>query len=136
MINIKKSYPNIIEGDIINFEQAFKVKLPIGYKKFILEHNGGVPEKIFFLKNDADVVLNKFLPMKYSNYSVENYLDDFHFNHQNFIPIAEDAFGNLILLKCDTEEGVICFWNHESSIVRQVSNSFEYFIENLQENID
>ena len=136
MIIIKKSYSDITVVDIITFEQTFSVKLPMAYRNFLLEHNGGVPDKIYFLKNGADVVLNEFLPLKYSNLSVENYLNDFHFNHQNFIPIAEDAFGNLILLKCNTEKGIIYFWNHESTSVKHVTDSFEYFVENLQKNID
>ena len=135
-MNIKSSYPNITEQDIATFERTFEVALPMAYRGFLLEHNGGVPANMFFVKDGAEVVVNEFLPLRNGNLSVEGYLEDFHFNLQHLIPIAEDAFGNLILIDCNSEKGVIHFWNHETTTVTYVTNSFEYFIENLQEQVD
>jgi len=40
------------------------------------------------------------------------------------IPIAEDAFGNLILIDCNFKKGVIHFWNHETTSVTYETDSF------------
>jgi len=136
MTNIKSSYPNITERDLVTFEQTFAVTLPIMYKNFLLEHNGGVPDNIFFINDAVDIVLNEFLPLKNSNLSIESYLTDFHFNLQHFVPVAEDAFGNLLLIDCKSDNGAIYFWNHEIASITYVTNSFEYFITNMQQEGD
>ncbi len=135
-MNIKNPYLSINENDIAAFEQTFEVKLPMPYRSFLLAHNGGVPDNIFFIKDGADVVLNSFLPMKNAYLSIESYLSDYRFNQRNLIPIAEEAFGNLILIDCNTDKGAIHCWNHETTTVTYVTDSFEYFIENLLEETD
>lgn len=129
---MRNIYPAVTEDQIENFESVFSVRLPHDYRKFLLENNGGVPDCIYYIKDGADVVLNEFLPMKFGMFSIEGYLNDFEFHKQQLVPIAEDMFGNILLIDCTSVSGKIFTWNHETTSISYVAEGFNYFLNNLQ----
>ena len=90
--------------DISNFEKIIKDNLPTDYKDFLMQYNGGQPQpssfRFFSDRNDGSSV-DQFLNLgreKHSNLLnyYENYKDRIP---SDFIPIAHDAGGNLIIME-------------------------------------
>ncbi len=131
-------------------EQLWGFQLPLEYRKFLLEKNGGIPKLTrFWFKNKEDgscvssffgIVKdfndNLLLKQKYSGDRVPN----------NTLPIARDVYGNFILLSVKGEDrGKIYFWDHEQeadtdrgeapnySNLTLIADSFEEFVEGLSE---
>lgn len=118
--------------DIASFEKEFGLKLPSAYREFLQWHNGGVPDSVYYGENGADIVLNEFLPLKYSDLSVEWYIEDTWDAHPNMIPFAEDAFGNLLLLSIEYED--VYFLDHETGGAIPLRTSFSDFLNKLTNN--
>ncbi len=104
-------------NNIVEFENKISAKLPDDYVEFIKKYGDGRPEDNKFYPNDH-VYVRKFLSIfsdsKY-DYIIGklkniNSMDDDRIP-RNFIPIADDDFGNYILL--DLVTGSIWFWDHE-----------------------
>jgi hypothetical protein len=119
--------------EIADFENRFALKLPDNYRQFILHSNGGVPSSIYYLENGADIVLNEILPLKNSLLSVESYLDDLEGKYPQMIPFAEDAFGNLIMLSCNSES--LYFLDHETEELRTLGTDFSNFLNQLTDQL-
>ncbi|RAS82275.1 SMI1/KNR4 family protein [Priestia endophytica] len=66
---IAHSFSSINEEDIQTFEKTYNLSLPLEYKTFLLQHNGGQPEwnkiKMYDAKHDASLgtILKFFLPL-------------------------------------------------------------------------
>lgn len=133
MLLIKSNNLPLTEARLLSFEMEYGLQLPIEYKNFLLENNGGIPNKIYFVKNNADEVLNEFLSLEQGELSIIWYCNKYNFHIENKVPIAEDAFGNLILLNCNPNEDLgLFFWDYEDGRIQEIAGSFAYFLENLQ----
>ena len=99
-------------------EELWGFHLPNDYRKYLLETNGGEPEKTLFVidaeygESTIDIFFgikkgindNILLKQKYANVRFPD----------NFLPIARESFGNLILLAVkNPDRGKIFFWDHE-----------------------
>ncbi len=142
----------IVESDVSNFEEFVGEALPVDYRDFLLDLNGGVPELPYFLLHGgrggyADSVVRHF-------FGISEKIDiDLSYNFKiyvaakriplNMLPIAADPGGNIILLGIGGgEKGKVFFWNHEMEGLGTesselcnlvfVANSFTDFINNLQ----
>ena len=86
-------------SEIKEVEDTFGIKFPEEYVDFLLKFNGGAPNKVYFLEDDADIVFNFFLSLKNSEFNVVEYYNDLVLEQNLFpkeiIPIAEDVFGNV-----------------------------------------
>lgn len=147
-VTIRKSAPNLKEEDILTLEQQLGIRLPDGYREFLLEHNGGRPEPNVFPIQDGkggDSVLDWFLRIQEGNlYDILDTLDTFRGRiPTNFLPIAVDAFGNLLCLSIQEPDlGKIFFWDHEKELeqyrrpgetnIALVANSFAELLDNLK----
>lgn len=152
MQDIKIDYGNAnkaqdIKYNIVLVEQKIGAVLPMEYKEFIKKYNGGSPE------------LNTYVPINASDKNDErivafffNYGDDF-FEAENifsvintvnipnitkYCPIAEDPFGNLMLISLDEEfYGHILCADHENSYFATViADSFTDFINMLYVSVE
>lgn len=133
---IKKKYKRITENDIKSFENENNVKLPEGYKNFLLENNGGEPKPDFYITkirtkdNRENYGVEKFLPLKYVS-SIG--LNDLYY-------IAEDGGGNAYCIGVEGKRNNQIFYAHHEYFdelnpkykdLEFVSESFEEFINNF-----
>ena len=126
---------------IKKIEQKYSIEFPIPYINFLLLRNGGIPNKEYFITGDNDLVIGFFFSLGAKDNSLESYIEQFKIE-SNYIPsyllpIAEDAFGNIICISCAEEgNGRIYFWNHEQpDSTHIIANSLDDFLENLREDI-
>lgn len=131
-------------GKIRQFEITYGISLPDDYKSFLLKFNGGYPsdDLAFNIEEDGtDSVLSHFYELGKSTdeiQSLEECISDLvqtGFIPPNYLPIADDAFGNQICVGLSEEIfGQIFFWDHEGNdqtMVRVASN-FQSFLEGLK----
>jgi len=126
--------------EIRKFEARHSISLPNDYVHFLLENNGGTPEKVYFLEKDADLVVNFFLSLGSQKYSLEEYFEDVKKYEEDFpdglIPIGEDAFGNLICLSISVDNnGRIFVYDHESGKVKFIAQSITFLLNHLRRDI-
>lgn len=148
IINPNK-YGKLKESALLNFEKYIGVKLPIEYRKYQLEHNGGkpFPHDFTISKQEGDDSIHHF----YGLHSGPDYLQlrshyDTYCDRMppEIIPIADDPFGNQICIGIKgkyTEK--IYFWDHEKesgqsnwSNIKEIASSFDQFLNSLFEYID
>jgi hypothetical protein len=150
---LTKSLESVNETDLKKFEQKFNVELPSDYKLFLLNHNGGRPDRdvMFDVPGFQLAVVNELYGVKKGDFRQQASIDE-HFEIFNdriplgFIPIGNNGSGDQILLATKTAgiKGVFFFdhenepaenegllWNNYGNIFK-VSNSFSAFMEQLQ----
>lgn len=130
----------IKEIDIDDFENHYSVKLPDEYKQFLLVTNGGIPNMVYFVKDDSDLVVNFFLSLGSEKYSLEEYFEDYKIRENilpiDLLPIGEDAFGNIICISNNSERyGSIHLWYHEDARIKYLSDTLNELLNNLQNDI-
>ncbi|EOV9527773.1 MULTISPECIES: SMI1/KNR4 family protein [Bacillus cereus group] len=148
MVKIESSHKKLSIEEIEKFEIENGVKLTEKYKKFLLQWNGGYPERSIFNISDelGKSVLNVFNGIGDMYDNLEKVIDIYEFRlAKGFIPIADDSAGNVICL--GTEESYyekIYFWDHEKepedpddmSNMYFLANDIDEFLDNLYEDDD
>src|SRR3989338_1520044 len=153
-MNMLEMNGDFSEKQLLQKEEDFVISLPLFYRNFLKNCNGGVPEKIFFnfkdTKTNGSLIdrLFGFVENKYRN------IDMYYKSYKkripcNTLPIGIDSGGNLILLSVKGADYVKVYycdhnWEAEDGQVADYSNltliadSFEEFINNLksEEEID
>ena len=126
---------------INKIEQKYNIQFPISYINFLLIRNGGIPNKKYFITSESELVISFFFSLGAKDNSLESYIEQFKIE-SNYIPsyllpIAEDAFGNIICISCAKEgNGNIYFCDHEHpGATHIIANSLDSFLENLKEDI-
>ena len=137
-LTFRNSGEQLVAASIENLELKLGISFPEQYRLFLLQTNGGIPNKIYFDVAEQQYVLNDFLSISDSEFSLETYFLDFKKANKSLphslIPIAEDAFGNLICISLDkTDYGRIYFWEHEEGGIRLLTNDFDEFLNLLHE---
>lgn len=141
---------NIVNEEVIILLESFIEcnKLPISYRNFLMSFNGGNinPCDFNFMNKNYGGNVNTFFKINSKDHDdwVENFNLYKHRIPLNFIAIANDNFGNLILLGIkgkDREK--IYFWDHEFEVddgeiasydnLSLISNNFEIFLNSLFE---
>jgi hypothetical protein len=127
---LKNSAVKITQNELSNFEVSYNLRLPNDYKEFLIKHNGGSPNKIFFRKNNADLVVDIFLSLSKEEYSIEKYYANMVIEDkelpEKILPIGIDAFGNIICISCRDEDfGKVYFWDHEEDWDHEDPNDIE-----------
>ena len=136
--------------DLLNLENDLELKLPTEYKEFLLKNNGGYVSEFLCTPNFIEVD-----PLTQSKYLQSTNVDKFYslaeieeeiFDNKedpvfplDYIPIAYDSCGNIILLNAKKGEayGNIFFANHELYdengfyVITQIACSFYEFIQKL-----
>jgi hypothetical protein len=118
-VKIEKKTPSINHNDLIKQEQYLECEFPKDYRKFLLEYNGGIPEKaLIYFSNDGGIIDLFFgicdddiYGLKSNNNSYINRIPS------NTIAIACDPGGNLFLISIRGDDyGQIYFWDHEFEV--------------------
>jgi len=151
-MEFRNTGPKLSEETISAFEAHFQVTLPEDYRDFLLEHNGGRPEKNFcfdFVETgyqETESILAEFFSMYDLEYDYSENLATVFTNIRKdafappyLMPIAYDDFGNLILLAVAGDDlGKVCFANHELTdpatgyyVMSPVADTFTEFIGKL-----
>jgi len=132
--------PKISAIEISRFEKKYIFMLPNDFRQYLLESNGGTPNKVYYLESKADLVVNFFYSLGSQKYSLEGAIDDMKYDDpvvaKDFIPIGEDAFGNVLCLSVNEQTyGNVFSWDHEERNVRFISTSFSNLLKGLKESI-
>ncbi|MGR5911875.1 SMI1/KNR4 family protein [Bacillus cereus] len=94
MVKIESSHKKLSIEEIEKFEIENGVKLTEKYKKFLLQWNGGYPERSIFNISDelGKSVLNVFNGIGDMYDNLEKVIDIYEFRlAKGFIPIADDS---------------------------------------------
>lgn len=128
MTKILSENPKISLQDIKQFAQEYDIVLPKQYVEFLLEYNGGFPQKSGFNISDdeGESLVNKFYgigDMKSNLGKVFEILEGEI--PEDFISIANDPAGNEILLGVSGENhGKVYFWIHDRVPEEVMDNMF------------
>ena len=128
-----------IEKKIADFESKHGISLPEQYRGFMLKYNGGdTPETDFKCKRTSSDVRAFFGIGCDDYYSFENLFEKVlawsdplpKYIKKGFLPIAEDSYGNYILIGISEENiGQIFFADHEKGGRRKLlTDDFAGFI--------
>jgi hypothetical protein len=136
------------EEDVRKFEEKVGFTIPSDYRNFLLEKNGGIPNKtIISVPNIGEKVVQSF-------YALTNPVSTFTLSHlakvyknrlpSGMLPIADDPAGNIFIteLIAGKDFGKIYFLDHEqeADVERQpyfknihwITNNFNDFLLNLK----
>lgn len=134
-------------------EEDWNQKLPLDFKKFIMEYNGSTPIENTFMCEGHEYMVVRFLCILeniktddgwYDISSVQSSLfermsEDEDFVGAEMLPIAELYAGNFICIdfRKDRENPEICVWDHEESgdfepVTYKVADSFTEFVNSLK----
>lgn len=127
------------EANIVRLERRLKSKLPEAYREFLLRHNGGQPEPATFVPADRDrptEVINSFLALG-GDPDVDDLATFLKLYKKQLpkdcLPIAYDAFGNLICIGlAGQERGRIYFLDHERGSKRVIAENWDAFLESFK----
>jgi len=133
---------NSLDSKVLDaLEQSWAMKLPKDYRDFLLEYNGGSPDKTLFHfinynnKRDSSLI-NEFFGIYKShvNNLLQNIKDIGDRYPLDSFPIADDQFGNRIcLIVKGKNRGKVYFWDHELEVeIKETDNPYcnMFFIAN------
>lgn len=135
-------------------EKSLGIKFPEDYKKFIINDNGGMPEKDMLYdfydevtERENTSVIRRFFSIcidngnifKYNLIDICNTMREEGTIANDIIPIADDPLGNPICISVNADDyGVVYYLNHEYEdvdtgclIKSKISSSFKKFLEDL-----
>ncbi|WP_166648052.1 SMI1/KNR4 family protein [Hymenobacter sp. UV11] len=144
---IKNIYALINSSQVIAVENNLGITLPVDYKHFLIETNGGEP--LYHLVktiSGGEEAVGWFLGIHGASGSLLSIYQQYS-RHlpKGALPIAVDPFGNLFCIATDKfNYGKIFFWQHESTPQTHLSikdsncvlvaPDFEYFVNSFIEN--
>lgn len=118
--------------ELIEFQDGFGAQLPVAFRQFYLEHNGG---DLSDSNGDNDFLLGGFTPIKYGVAPVEvvyRDLVDSLPSLEGLIPFAYDYGGNSYLLSLRNDDyGKIYLYLMDEDELAFVCTSFEEFMAEL-----
>lgn len=122
-LELSRQGPSLTERNIQQFESTTSIRLPNGYRGFLLQHNSGAPEpESFFMTRLAtgereEGCIGWLFGINTGNRNIE--MEEVLRTYEtripdNFLPIATDPGGNLICLSVYGDDlGMVYFWDHE-----------------------
>jgi len=126
MVIFNDCKPSIKEEDIEIIEKKYSIDFPADYKKHILKFNGGntKPDVFTFIEKgkSTNSRIDLFYAIGSGSYDdLEDIIETFKTDNKRMptpiIPIAEDAFGNIICISnAKADYGYIYFWDHENEV--------------------
>jgi ankyrin repeat protein len=156
-IRINRSKPPLTEEKLRAFEERRGITLPEPYRRFLLQHNGGVPEPAHFTYLDeagpyTDGKVTCFLAIHDGHHmSLEDAIQTFKIDEKRMpdriFPIADDESGNQICISvAGPDTGVVYYWDHEHELealadnpedepgdanLHKLADDFDHFLERL-----
>lgn len=145
------SSPPITEADLGRVETRLGISLPVPYRRFLLQHNGGRPNPAAFRFAPGaygDSAVNMFFPINPDEYYDLLNQAEVYRNRvpSHILPIADDPGGNLVCIAASgPDAGKIYFWDHEREVedgevpaarnLSLVAPSFDRFVDALREDV-
>ncbi|HYO72094.1 MAG TPA: SMI1/KNR4 family protein [Archangium sp.] len=144
-VNLEESYAPLSTRQIEEVESRLAIELPQDYRAFLLSHNGGRPIPDAFQMCGRWEMVDRFLGIHEGEH--DNLLDYVRAYEgrlpPELLPIAHDAFGNLICLAVrGSQHGGVYFWDHEWEAGRGeppsydnvtcIAESFEAFLASMR----
>ena len=134
-------------------EEMWRVKLPLDYRQFLMEYNGGVPDKReFYFGNRRYMIVSFLCTLEDSEHHKNGFYDidvvlsqieDRLTDNEDLVgcellPIAELFAGDYLCLdfnECN-DKPTVCVWSHEESgelepVTYKVADTFTGFIQML-----
>jgi len=105
--------------DVAEFERSYNVQFPPDYQEFLVKYNGGItPSTHFYFSSRLNSNVRYFYGIGNVEYSIHNavYSPDFDLPdmlEKGLFPIAEDSFGDTILMDIRDNPGTVFFADHE-----------------------
>jgi cell wall assembly regulator SMI1 len=127
----KTNAPPVTESNILNFEQTIRFGLPLDYRQFLLEHNGGVPEQDLFSIPDcnSEGLIDHFLGLGREKEDLEDWMNELEGDlPEGFIPIGFDPGGNAILM--DLSDATIYYWDSARHYPQSTDDDNTFWIAN------
>lgn len=143
-VSIEESYAPLSPKQVEEAESKLSIEFPREYRAFLLTHNGGRPVPDTFQMSGRFEMVDRFLGIHEGEH--DNLLDYVRAYEgrlpPELLPIAHDAFGNLLCLAVrGPERGRVYFWDHEwepapgespgHEVLTRVADNFEAFLESL-----
>lgn len=131
MLMLKYLSENVdIVSEVSCFEKKIGFNLPEQYRTFLLRYNGGDTPETTFRCNRKSSDVRAFYGVGNARYNfneipfLKDFLDD------NYLPIAEDSYGNYIVIGlADDLMGKIYFCNHEQQMkTKLLTENFADFV--------
>lgn len=147
MTKIHDSKGTVSEQQLMNLERELGMEIPVEYRKFLRDYNGGYPQPdgFDFADGSDGSSIDRFLGISDSkNEDIIEYFNNYKSRiPDGYFPIAKDPGGNLILVKEDSPGSEVYFWDHENEAedgaspgmnnMHLISLFFNDFINNLYE---
>lgn len=119
-----------VQQNITNIERKYDIVLPMQYKSFLYQYNGGYTPKTKFIIRGISSDLRGFFGVGDVALSLNKLKLGECLNH-NLFPVACDSFGNYIMIGVSGEyAGNIYFCDHEKG------NKAEYLAESFKKFVD
>jgi hypothetical protein len=140
-----KGYGKATKEMVSQFEDNIGFFLPVDYRNFLLDCNGGVPQiryALFYVKElNMDIPLHVLLGLGLNKLDLQKRNDEYWDDLlPNCIIIGDDpGSGMIVLINNEKEKGVF-YWDHsfyfeqssEEHNIYKVANSFQEFLEGLR----
>ena len=146
----KEFLPKVDETNIKKEEEMWRLKLPADYRAFLLETNGGIPQKNEFTYNNRKRMIESFLGIledtensEFGSYDIDvvlTQIEDRLTDNEDLVgcevlPIAELFAGDYLCMdfRKDKDSPEMCIWSHEESeeldpVTYKVANTFTEFV--------
>lgn len=143
-LHISDPGERLSEADLSVVEGALGIQFPEQIRRFYLTNNGGVPERALFRNDNADFLVNEFLPIKYGQPGLR--LEDIYRLLKRrvenpfpsyLVPFGSDPGGDLLCFSLrPTELGAIYgyrseYYDKEEEAVVLLAPTLAEFLEGL-----
>ena len=114
--------------DVTEFERSYRVDFPSDYEEFLVKYNGGETSDTEFHIKRIEADVDHFFGLGNVRYSVHN--EDLpEWLERGVFPIAEDSFGNYIVMDIKNAPGTVYFADHEEGFsMTPLTAAFKDFI--------
>ena len=138
----------IEQSDIKEFNMSTNINIPLALEQHYLICNGGTPDNTYFFyeKEGISYQIADFIPLKTDNEEVWNLKKTYsHYVNkglpQDLLPFANDWGSNKFCIHLENHAIYIVYMDlgeisEDNGSIRKISNSFQEFIDNLQESDD
>jgi hypothetical protein len=144
MIVIDKRNIKINMKIIETFEKEIGSKLPQEYCEFLLEYNGGIPERNIYENQDVSISVQTFYGLGLNSIDdIRHKIDVLQYRiPRECVPIAEIEGGDVLCIALSQKKyGEILLWQHEEelnegytdniSMLKKVALTFNDFLKGL-----
>lgn len=130
-----------VSDALVQFEKQYEFILPEGYRNFLLKYNGGNTLQTSFKIKKESSDIRAFYGFENADYEYNfQYLIDHDFLSDyievDYLPIAEDSFGNYILLGiAEQNYNQVVFFDHEKQKIIPLHVSFKEFLGSIKSKV-